>query len=183
MAYYGFASFKTYTDDGEAWSYGYGEYNKRLSDAGVSLVPSSLATVLGVSAVNQLASSILVPTFYIWARDDDASNTKFIAEWPYARSVRDARFNAFAVETQTKKSYANLFSVILKYQQQAPAFTPANLAAYAGIEKTQQGSAALQPTSNTTDPKSLPGNDATTGAYGVLIVAGALAVAYFLFRR
>lgn len=184
MTYTGFASFKTYTDDGETWSYGYGEYNKTLADAGVTYMPPTLATVLGLSStLKQLASQTLVPTFYIWARDDSTSNTKYLVEWPYARSVRDARFDSFAAEFKAAKSNADHFSVVLKYQSGAPSYNVTNLVTYAGAEKAAKGVASLVPLVNTTPPKTLPGNDANTHGYMLLVVAGALLVAYLLYKR
>lgn len=139
-----FTRFKT--PDGR-WEYGTGEYEKTLSSyLGVSAprasssVPGKLVDALfpqkkQLQAMTYSAvSSIRIPTFYIWAQGPDQK--KRIAEWPFAKSLRDAAYAGF-VPAMRGQYVTDLQRVKLISQLQSTAGSPSmtNLAPLAAIEK------------------------------------------------
>jgi hypothetical protein len=139
-----FIKFKT--PDGR-WEYGTGEYNKTMANylgvrapSPATSLPSKLVSAIfpykkQYQAVKySVASSITIPVFYIWARGADG--VKRIAEWPFAKSMRDAAFAGFRIAI-ADKFMTDIKRVALLNQLQATAGAPSltNLAKNAAVEK------------------------------------------------
>jgi len=101
-------SFTRYkTKDG--WEYGVGEYAKTVANYldvrapnDQTSITGKLAAFLVPAAAQQTylyAKGITIPVFYIYATSP--AGVKHIAEWPFAKSMRDAAFGQFAGAMET----------------------------------------------------------------------------------
>jgi hypothetical protein len=82
------------TPDGR-WSYGWGEYEKKLrtlivSPADIATSPHMKELFAGAEGV-EINYEKVVPTYYIWVRDPNGQK-RIVGEWPFDRHVRDRVF-------------------------------------------------------------------------------------------
>jgi hypothetical protein len=139
-----FTTFKT--PDGQ-WEYGMGEYDKTIASylgiktpSGSTVLPSSLVelfvpqTKVMTTIRYDTAKAVTIPVFYIWARARDG--VKRIAEWPFAKSLRDAAFAGFRIPMDDR-FVTDQQRVALIKQLQVTAGVPSltNLARLAAVEK------------------------------------------------
>lgn len=143
--------FTTYTTPDGRWQYGTGEYDKTMAaylgvnaPAPSTSLPGKLVDAMFPqkkvlqSMSYSVASSISIPVFYAWAKPagEPGFIKKRIAEWPFAKSMRDAGFAGFR-SAMVAYGVTDKQRVTLLNQLQATAGTPGmvNLAKLAAIEK------------------------------------------------
>jgi len=140
-------SFTTFKTPDGRWEYGTGEYRKTIASYLGYKAPSP-STILPSSLVDffipqmkvaktiryDTAKAITIPVFYIWMRARD--DVKRIAEWPFAKSLRDMAFSGFRIP-MNDKFVKDAARVTLIKQLQATAGAPSltNLARRAAVEK------------------------------------------------
>jgi hypothetical protein len=139
-------AFTTFTTPDGQWEYGTGEYQKTIASylgynaPSSSILPSSLVDFFlpQMKAAQTIrydtAKAIKIPTFYIWALRIDG--TKLIAEWPFAKSLRDAAFTGFRIAMNDKfVTDAQRVALIKQLQNTAGSPSMTNLAQKVAVEK------------------------------------------------
>lgn len=187
------------TPDGR-WTYGYGEYNRKLTDAldwpktqnvtssTMSSIPGAVqvahAVTAAVDAVGKYALSVAspdVPTYYIWAKyvatgASSGEKLRVVFEIPYDRVTRDTIFDQFVPYFIKNQNDGSRVSLISGYKAATVPFTLAGLA-------------KIIATSTSVNLKSAAGGDApsdvnpATKTWIVLGVVALGALAYLLYSR
>lgn len=190
--------YKAYTTTDKAWTYGYGEYNKKLSDAsGVSAyevstsiyksLPWPLSTLykkyVASKATTALTAAVasepaLVPTYYIWAfKPGSDVKARLAGEWYFDSSVRDTYFAQFAKSFDAGISDAVRVVIISQFYALKQPFS------VTGLAKSAQNAAVSTITKATEHPPATAGSPGSKSLYILLTLGGIAFITYLLRRR
>jgi hypothetical protein len=191
-----YTGFKTFTTRDGAWEYGYGEYNKKLTDAaGVSTyqvssevyknLPSPLDSLYKAFLQPAVATAIavrepaIVPTYYIWAKAIGKDAARRVAgEWYFDRTKRDSYFDQFVSSFDpSNTSLSDAMRVVVISQFAAMKSSSYSITGLASAAKAAGISAVTKADDY---PPSSAGSSSKAAPYVVLTVVGLALIVYLL---